>query len=360
MASDDPVTFQFHSSLQDDENFENDDIHDHHHHDDPHPHHNLSRLSVCTNSTMCGVDDDDDDEYDDGMAMYMSGLSIETSLEGDGGDDADGEFSDDDRGELSDSENEFPLPASNPPRSRRNIHQTVPIAVKESCGSSDHKEGVLMRQETEEKDTWVWDNIDNSEKTRNRNRNRRKKKEEEHMDMVNKVRSSRGRGGSSRSLCMDLEEVKGCRDLGFDLELEIPSRLSLSLSNSAPDTSSGATSPISNWRISSPGMLCFTLFCITYYTRQDKLWINAIDAPQLLLQYDFRDSINHDVVVAIAIVDLDLKPWTTLYSVNTQHYCGCFKIVISINSIQLFQEYVTLCTKHLHCGASNLFCLEIS
>ncbi|PPD91672.1 hypothetical protein GOBAR_DD11381 [Gossypium barbadense] len=49
--------------------------------------------------------------------------------------------------------------------------------------------------------------------------------------------------GGQRSLCMDLEEVKACRDLGLELEhermLEMPS--------------SGGNSPIANWRISSPG-----------------------------------------------------------------------------------------------------------
>jgi len=61
--------------------------------------------------------------------------------------------------------------------------------------------------------------------------------------------------GGKRSLCMDLDEVKACRDLGFELEhermLEIPSHLSVS--GSTLDTSSGGNSPIGNWRISSPG-----------------------------------------------------------------------------------------------------------
>ncbi|XP_030539771.1 uncharacterized protein LOC115747671 [Rhodamnia argentea] len=61
--------------------------------------------------------------------------------------------------------------------------------------------------------------------------------------------------GGRRSLCMDLEEVKACRDLGFELEhermVEMPSRLSIS--GSTLDTSSGGNSPIGNWRISSPG-----------------------------------------------------------------------------------------------------------
>ena len=64
--------------------------------------------------------------------------------------------------------------------------------------------------------------------------------------------------GGKRSLCMDLEEVKACRDLGFELEhelmLEMPSASRVSLSGSTLDTtSSGGNSPIANWRISSPG-----------------------------------------------------------------------------------------------------------
>uniref|UniRef100_A0A7N0UVG7 Uncharacterized protein n=1 Tax=Kalanchoe fedtschenkoi TaxID=63787 RepID=A0A7N0UVG7_KALFE len=61
--------------------------------------------------------------------------------------------------------------------------------------------------------------------------------------------------GGSRSICMDMEEVKACRELGFELEhermLETHSRLSINVSNL--DTSSGGNSPISSWRISSPG-----------------------------------------------------------------------------------------------------------
>ncbi|AEE82059.1 hypothetical protein AT4G01670 [Arabidopsis thaliana] len=55
--------------------------------------------------------------------------------------------------------------------------------------------------------------------------------------------------GGGRPLCMDLEEVKACKDLGFELE---PGRVSYS--GSTVDTSSGGNSPISsNHRISSPG-----------------------------------------------------------------------------------------------------------
>ncbi|KAK7397038.1 hypothetical protein VNO78_18204 [Psophocarpus tetragonolobus] len=90
----------------------------------------------------------------------------------------------------------------------------------------------------------------NERKKSDDRRRRRKQKEKEGESGV--VLITRPKGGK-RSLCMDLDEVKACRDLGFELEhqrmLEIPShRLSSPL-----DTSSGANSPIANWRISAPG-----------------------------------------------------------------------------------------------------------
>ncbi|KAJ1397994.1 hypothetical protein SESBI_31475 [Sesbania bispinosa] len=247
MSSDDPMTFQFHSSLQD-EDFENDtddtcDHHHHHHHSHPH---NLSRLSVCTSrSTVC-----DDDVEDDAMAMYMSGLSIE----GDG--DADGEFSDGKEfpasGLFSDSETDcYPLPAT-PPR-RRN---QTPLTVKEYA-SDNEGQRVQNKKAKEKKDPW-----------KRRSRVRKDTFSEKNRKVEHMVEGLSGESdqngsmglrvltrpkGGRRSLCMDLEEVKACKDLGFELELEIPSPLSISLSNSTLDTSSGATSPISNWRISSPG-----------------------------------------------------------------------------------------------------------
>ncbi|KAK9136511.1 hypothetical protein Sjap_007105 [Stephania japonica] len=59
--------------------------------------------------------------------------------------------------------------------------------------------------------------------------------------------------GGRRTLCMDLEEVKACRELGF--ELDQISLMSMSPTYSTVDyTSSGGNSPIASWgRISSPG-----------------------------------------------------------------------------------------------------------
>ncbi|MCL7044409.1 hypothetical protein MKW94_029959 [Papaver nudicaule] len=66
--------------------------------------------------------------------------------------------------------------------------------------------------------------------------------------------------GGGRSLCMDFEEVKACRDLGFELEhesttFEFSSRHS-GRGGSTMDTASAGsdgTSTVTNWRISSPG-----------------------------------------------------------------------------------------------------------
>nr|XP_010909489.1 uncharacterized protein LOC105035584 isoform X2 [Elaeis guineensis] len=62
----------------------------------------------------------------------------------------------------------------------------------------------------------------------------------------------RPRGGVG-TLCMDMEEVKACRDLGLELPSDWTVEIPCALSGSALDTSSGGNSPIANWRISSPG-----------------------------------------------------------------------------------------------------------
>jgi hypothetical protein len=256
MASDETLM----STIQD-EDFE--DYYDHTHH------HNLSRLSVCTSSTICGVDED----VDNLASMCMSNLSIE-SFEADGGDgdDADGEFSadgkDDDQllqtGLSSGSENEsgscYSLPAT-PPR-RRSLIPVTAVGVKDYASENE------VRKETNSND------LGKSSSRRRRRRRRslksvfergnswenlwaQKKKMKEKENGVNSGESDHGvmvitrPKGGKRSLCMDLEEVKACRDLGFELEHE---RISaLSFSNSTFDTSSGGNSPIANWRISCPG-----------------------------------------------------------------------------------------------------------
>ncbi|KAJ7977762.1 Protein of unknown function (DUF1685) [Quillaja saponaria] len=260
MASDENMTI--HSSVMDDDN--DDDIGDGYDHGGHNPHpHNLSRLSVCTSSTMCGLDDIDDD-VDNAMRMYMSNLSID-NLDGDG--DADEEFSDGkelpESGLFSDSENDlascYSLPAT-PPRRRNRGWGGESVA--------DWGQGLCKWRRSSrrlKRNMWGFERANNWE-----NFDKNKKKEEDHVMGLNYSHSFSGESdqsggtglmvitrpkGGRRSLCMDLEEVKACRDLGFELEhermLEMPTRLSVS--NSTLDTSSGGNSPIANWRISSPG-----------------------------------------------------------------------------------------------------------
>ncbi|KAJ9696815.1 hypothetical protein PVL29_008827 [Vitis rotundifolia] len=227
-----------------------------------HPH-NLSRLSMCTLNSM-SLDEDEDDANGVGTSM----MSIE-SFDGD----ADEELSDDKEGKeelgglLSDSDKEpgcYSLPAT-PPRRRNRCGLLKVVGVKEYASENEAQKSSLkqrmkrrrakvVREKREEK---TWDN--------------RKKKEEEGYGSVacggggftSFSGESEGAGlvvitrpkGGRRPLCMDLEEVKACRDLGFELEhermLEIPTRISIS--GSTLETSSGGNSPIASWRISSPG-----------------------------------------------------------------------------------------------------------
>lgn len=263
MASDEIMTFHFSSQ---DEDFD-DDMDDGYDQRQTHPH-NQSRLSVCTSSTLCGVDEDDED-VDKALTMYVSQLSME-SLEGEG--DADEEFGDGKELPASDSETEqgscYSLPAtpSQPRNNRVGLTGQTQIPVKYYASDNETKKGGTKgnksprrrrrsrRMRREKGDEW--------EKVRNKS----EKKEEEqvsHELSGESDQSGGGRGlmvitrpkGGRRSLCMDMEEVKACRDLGFELEhermLDLPSRLSLS--TSTLDTSSGGNSPISSWRISSPG-----------------------------------------------------------------------------------------------------------
>ncbi|XP_077221525.1 uncharacterized protein LOC143855190 [Tasmannia lanceolata] len=81
---------------------------------------------------------------------------------------------------------------------------------------------------------------------------------DEEMDSVNNSSPIEERGilvfeRRGRSLCMDKEEVKACRDLGLELQQDLMVEIPRRISCSAFDTDSGGNSPIANWRISSPG-----------------------------------------------------------------------------------------------------------
>eukprot|EP00262_Sarcandra_glabra_P000347 TRINITY_DN1040_c0_g1_i1.p1 TRINITY_DN1040_c0_g1~~TRINITY_DN1040_c0_g1_i1.p1 ORF type:complete len:111 (+),score=12.83 TRINITY_DN1040_c0_g1_i1:350-682(+) len=60
--------------------------------------------------------------------------------------------------------------------------------------------------------------------------------------------------GSRRSVCVDIDEIRACRDLGFELEQErMVFDMTRRHSTSTIEASSGGNSPIPTWRISSPG-----------------------------------------------------------------------------------------------------------
>lgn len=240
---------------------ESDDGHDH-----LHQHHNhapqgqaLSRLSVCSSSFTLGNDEEDVD-CEEGFyrdtEMYMSRLSIESF-------DADEEPSDDHKSLLSsDSDGErecYSLPAT-PPRRRRGLGPGPKDYASENeararSGVEKPKKSVRRRASKE-----------------SRAESRSGRREDSYWTGISGESESgcgvlvitRPKGGR-RSLCMDLEEVKACRDLGFELEhermLEYPSRPSVSGSN-LDTNSSGGNSPIANWRISSPGLSPFSLYLI--------------------------------------------------------------------------------------------------
>ncbi|CAI0470118.1 unnamed protein product [Linum tenue] len=228
------------------------DLHSSH----PHSHHNLSRLSVCTSSMY--TNDGDDDEDSAMSRIFMSGLSIDSF-------DADAELSDQNPNRVrpnptlgpvrldlissdSDSDKEpgcYSLP-STPPR-RRNRGGPLPIrgaeAAKEYASENEGgKKGVSTGR-----------------KLRRNPRRRRLVSQERWTDGGGESENGGGGGGGgggglvvitrpkggSRPLCMDLGEVKACKDLGFELEHERMVSVS--------GTSSGGNSPIANWRISSPG-----------------------------------------------------------------------------------------------------------
>ncbi|EEF47145.1 uncharacterized protein LOC8270833 [Ricinus communis] len=239
------------------------------------PHqHNLSRLSVCTSSMHTNEDDDYQDC--DGMKMFMSRLSIESF-------DADEELSDDEKEGVismldlsSDSDKEpgcYSLPATPPRRRNRGGGGVVKlrdvVGGKEYASENEAQKGNHTRKNSRRKRRVIrerWIDSDN-----NNNKSDKKKEEESiGLGMCNYYGNGNSFSGESenggvvvitrpkggkRALCMDLDEVKACRDLGFELEhermLEMPSRVSLS--GSTLDTSSGGNSPIANWRISSPG-----------------------------------------------------------------------------------------------------------
>ncbi|KAF8047188.1 hypothetical protein N665_3155s0001 [Sinapis alba] len=192
-------------------------------------HHSLSRLSVC-----CNYDGDEADGEPSDSDVNLVGR-VEKSME-------QLQLSDSDKGSTGCQS----LPAT-PPRRRRRRGGAVSSPVSGDKAYASENEA---RKEKHGND--------------NNQRRRRRRVRPEYPPWVESMRRSyvdeqSGYGGGvvvvtrpiggGRALCMDLGEVKACKDLGFEIE---PGRVSYS--GSTMDTSSGANSPVSsNHRISSPG-----------------------------------------------------------------------------------------------------------
>ncbi|KAK1356721.1 hypothetical protein POM88_049977 [Heracleum sosnowskyi] len=271
--------------------------------------HSLSRLATCTSYST--LDYENFENYDDDnhgtISTMISRLSIESF---DVGGFADGEFSEStygvggqensSRGCLfidSDDEKEAPVPGSYslPATPLQEIRYQSDALFGKLTGkgakqySSDNncermsrrKNRVLRRKKWEERKTSKSDTDDDDDEEEEEDDDDDVVHEDDEMKMnlgigerslsqSNYSFSGESEGGlrvitrpkgGSRSLCMDMEEVKACRELGFELEHQqmfdmtaTPSRLTLSTSTlDTNTTSSGGSSPIPNWRISSPG-----------------------------------------------------------------------------------------------------------
>ncbi|KAF8392753.1 hypothetical protein HHK36_023102 [Tetracentron sinense] len=215
MASDD--TMSIYSSIYESEL----DIDDDDHHHQPH---NLSRLSMCTSSSKHSMSGDQDDDGEE-LSMYMSSLSIGGS------------------GVSSDSDKEpgcYSLPVTPTRRRFRSGCANELIGVREYGSENEaHERGIGHK--TRRKmvcERWV-------EKKKKDKAPQDDEEEMVHANLSECVVMTRPKGGK-RSLCMDLDEVKACRDLGFELENQRMFEIPISISGSTLDTSSGGNSPISN------------------------------------------------------------------------------------------------------------------
>lgn len=343
MASDESMNFRSGIAMQDDEYDDDDDDTD----EGGHPH--LSRLSMCTSSSIYGGDQQVNDDGggnsiyyqgqdENGMNMYMSLLSLE-SFDGDVDEEEEEEEEEESSNkkkrlnsqlvlaagmstEDDDSDREpgcYSLPAT-PPRRRRDlqvmaggagrmlmkkVHPSDPMGDKEYASEDEAQKAMSddsrrsrrrrsRRRMMRNRSSWLSPSPfhHGAKKDDDDDDDQDQDKEEESMNMnmmtmcgshchsfsgesegTGMVVITRPKGGN-RTLCMDMEEVKACRDLGFELEHQrmlqqqqqemVPSRLSVSASTLDTNytTSSGGNSPIANWRISSPGMPCLALISL--------------------------------------------------------------------------------------------------
>lgn len=243
--------------------------------------HSISRLATCTSSSTLDYENFDniDDDNHGTLSTMLSRLSMESF---DVGGDADEEFSDgvfgpdgqenSSRGCLflnSDDDDKEPAIAAWYSLPATPLHEQTDDLSKHYLSDNNYgkltrrKKKVLRRKKWEERKTSDMndedDDDENSVKMKMNlsllSQNSFSGESEGGLRVITRPK------GGKRALCMDMEEVKACRDLGFELEHQqmfdltpTPSRLTLSASTlDTTTTSSGGTSPIPNWRISSPG-----------------------------------------------------------------------------------------------------------
>lgn len=251
----------------------------------------ISRLATCTSSSTLdyeNFDNIDDDNYHGTISTMLSRLSIESF---DVGGDADHEFSDGVCGPdgqenssrrclflNSDDFKEPPTPAwySLPPTPLHEQRCQSDELSKQYLSDNDRgklsgrKKKVLRRKKWEERKTSKSDMDDEDDDDDENSIQKMNLCLLSHNSFSGESEGglrvlTRPKGGK-RALCMDMEEVKACRDLGFELEHQemfdltgTPSRLTLSASTlDTTTTSSGGSSPIPNWCISSPGNTCIS------------------------------------------------------------------------------------------------------
>ncbi|KAJ4956237.1 hypothetical protein NE237_013020 [Protea cynaroides] len=298
---------------------------DDHHHHSPRSHY-LSRLSMYTISSSSSkhptltpnmYDDDDDGGDITDIGMDMARLSIEYSSEEELSDGKEGEIKGVPVGMSWDPDKEtdfYSLPATSPRTRRRrsggrpcgydSSGNLLAMGLKEyaseneaqrttatmrrrswfrrtttNCSSSPSSSsswtkrrlagpGPARRDRDRWDRTWEYGNNHHNEYSNLKAGEEEEVEVEEDDDEDGRsecVVITRPKGGR-RALCMDLEEVKACRDLGFELDHErmmmvdtptpTPGGMSITMPTASPidfDTSSGGDSPIANWRISSPG-----------------------------------------------------------------------------------------------------------
>ncbi|KAL1189253.1 hypothetical protein V5N11_014746 [Cardamine amara subsp. amara] len=202
----------------------------------------LSRLSVCT-SSFHEDNEDNSTNHPSELSTFISELSLE-SLDDDIGAEADGEISDD--GDDSDSDSGFySLPTTTSHRRRKVKSEESDHKLKTDGGKCDTvRERRVLREKSKRGNQYGhgFNGVERDDSDGDGNRYGGG----EALTVLTRVK------GGKKSMKMGFEEVKACRDLGFDLE--VPGRVYLSAgSNRDTQTSSGGNSPIANWRISSPG-----------------------------------------------------------------------------------------------------------